>query len=112
MDLKTARKLIGLSQDKLAELSGVTGGAISYIENGKSMPSVAIKTKLEKGLGCRVNWLDGKGFARFHNQDFSQLEERFRKVLYDLNFLQPEEQADFLTIAKTYLSEMEKRKQC
>ena len=110
MDLKTARKQKRLSQDKLGELSGVTGRAISYIETGQSMPSVVVKRKLETALDRKINWFNGngKGQIRFREQDFSQLEERFRKVLYDLNFLQPKDRTDFLTIARLYLSDIEK----
>ena len=108
MKLKDLRKRTKLSQDQLAKLSGSNQVTISLLETGKVTPNSDTRMKLEKALGQRINWLDGKGFARFHNQDFSELEERFRKVLYDVNFLQEQDRIDFLAIAQTYLSEIQK----
>jgi transcriptional regulator with XRE-family HTH domain len=108
MKLREIRKLRGLSQEKLAELAGTTQVTISLLETGKVAANSRTRKRLQKALGTKINWLDGKGTARFKGQDFNQLEERFRKVLYDVNFLPEKDKTDFLSIAKTYLSNIEK----
>jgi molybdate-binding protein/DNA-binding XRE family transcriptional regulator len=60
-NLKTTRTRLGLSQQQLAELAGVTRQTIGGIEAGLYAPSAAVALRLAKGLGCRVEdlfWLE------------------------------------------------------
>lgn len=50
-DIKRRRKQLGLSQSKLAELSGIGQGHISQIENGSRRPNLATLHKLREALG-------------------------------------------------------------
>lgn len=50
-DIKRRRTHLGLSQTKLAEMSGVRQGHISQIENGERRPNLATLHKLRDALG-------------------------------------------------------------
>ena len=109
MDLRAARKLKGLSLEKLSELSGVTLLTVSNIERRKTMPNLQTKEKLEAALGVKINWLAGKGLRQIKDDriQFSAMEYRLRRLIYDLNFLNSREQAEFVSLAKMYLKQYE-----
>jgi transcriptional regulator with XRE-family HTH domain len=52
--LKDLRNERGMSARALAEASGVSGGFLSQVENGRVMPSVGTLIKLATALGTRV----------------------------------------------------------
>jgi putative molybdopterin biosynthesis protein len=53
-NLKSIRTRLGLSQQDLANLAGVTRQTISGVESEQYAPSVAITLRLAKALGCQV----------------------------------------------------------
>lgn len=53
-NLKSMRTRLGMSQQELANLAGVTRQSISGVESGQYAPSVAIALRLAKVLGCQV----------------------------------------------------------
>ncbi|MBR8840079.1 MAG: helix-turn-helix domain-containing protein [Stigonema ocellatum SAG 48.90 = DSM 106950] len=53
-NLKSIRTRLGLSQQDLASLAGVTRQTISGVESGQYAPSVTITLHLAKALGCQV----------------------------------------------------------
>lgn len=54
--LKDIRKKKGLSQSKLAQITGVKQGVISYIEAGRTKaPRIDTLQALAKGLECSVD---------------------------------------------------------
>lgn len=60
-NLKSIRTRLGMSQQDLANLAGVTRQSISGVESGQYAPSVAITLRLAKALGCKVEdlfWLE------------------------------------------------------
>ncbi|MDZ8110344.1 MAG: substrate-binding domain-containing protein [Nostoc sp. DedQUE12a] len=60
-NLKSIRTRLGMSQQDLANLAGVTRQTISGVESGLYAPSVAITLRLAKALGCQVEdlfWLE------------------------------------------------------
>lgn len=59
-NLKESRQRKGLSQKKLAKLSGVAQSSISEIENGKSFPGVFTLQKLADVLEVSVDELLGR----------------------------------------------------
>jgi transcriptional regulator with XRE-family HTH domain len=107
MDIRTIRKEKKLSQEQLAKLSGLTSVTISLIETGKVFPNTQTRKKLERALGQRINWMNGKGKVKAKGQTFSELEERLRKVLYDINVLPDKDRKAFLSTVRTYLSEIQ-----
>lgn len=62
MTIGKRRKTLGLSQSDLADILGVTQGAISQWEKGTSMPSTEKLPEIAKILGCEIADLfdDGK----------------------------------------------------
>jgi len=59
--LKSIRTRLGMSQQDLANLAGVTRQTISGVESGQYAPSVATTLRLAKALGCQVEdlfWLE------------------------------------------------------
>jgi putative molybdopterin biosynthesis protein len=60
-NLKSIRTRLGMSQQDLANLAGVTRQTISGVESGQYAPSVAITLRLAKALGCQVEdlfWIE------------------------------------------------------
>jgi putative transcriptional regulator len=55
--LKVARAELGLSQEQLARLAGVTRQTISSIETGQYVPSALLAFVLAERLGKRVDEL-------------------------------------------------------
>ena len=58
-NLREQREKKGYSQEKLAELSGVTRQTIISIESGRYTPSLELALKFAKIFGCRVEDLFG-----------------------------------------------------
>jgi putative molybdopterin biosynthesis protein len=60
-NLRATRSRLGVSQNQLAEVAGISRQSISSIEAGQSAPSASVALKLAKALGCRVEdlfWLE------------------------------------------------------
>ena len=58
--IREARKALGLSQEQLAKLVGVTQGAVAQWENGLTHPAFAVLPKLAAVLGMTVDELIAK----------------------------------------------------
>lgn len=60
--IRTKRRALKMTQDRLAEVSTVSQGAISRIERGEMMPSLATLMKLRGALGLPpdefTEWLE------------------------------------------------------
>ncbi|BCL39032.1 substrate-binding domain-containing protein [Nostoc sp. MS1] len=67
-NLKSIRTRLGMSQQDLANIAGVTRQTISGVESGQYAPSVAIALRLAKALGCQVEDLF------WQDQDLPQIE--------------------------------------
>lgn len=57
--LRELRESLGISQQKLAALTGMTQGYISQIETGSRQPSIGNLRILAKALGCKQGKLLG-----------------------------------------------------
>ena len=53
------RRRLGLTQDRLAELLGVTAQAVSKWENDQSCPDISLLPKLSQVFGCTTDELLG-----------------------------------------------------
>lgn len=60
MDIKTLRLKAGMSQEMLAQASGVSRVAIARYETGERVPSIVIAARIAKALGCKVDDLIDK----------------------------------------------------
>lgn len=52
------RKKKGLSQVRLAELSGIDSGHIARIELGKYSTGIDILARIGKALNCRIDFIE------------------------------------------------------
>ncbi len=52
--LKQIRQRLGLSQQDLAAIAGVSRQTISGVESGQYSPSTTVALRLAKALGCPV----------------------------------------------------------
>jgi len=60
-NLKSIRTRLGMSQQELANIAGVTRQTIGGVESGQYAPSVAVSLRLANALGCQVEeifWLE------------------------------------------------------
>lgn len=57
--LRELREKKGFTQEKLAELSGVSRQTVISIETGKYVPSLELALKFAKIFGCKVEDLFG-----------------------------------------------------
>jgi transcriptional regulator with XRE-family HTH domain len=53
--IESLRKAAGLSQEDLANLVGVTQGAVSQWESGESFPRAKLLIQISKILSCTVD---------------------------------------------------------
>ncbi len=53
--IKKRRKLLGINQDALAEISGVSVRSLKAIETGKGNPSIEQLSKILDALGLKIN---------------------------------------------------------
>lgn len=55
--IKDRRNELGLSQNEVYELTGISTGNLTGIENGKSAPSAKATIKLSEALHCSTDWI-------------------------------------------------------
>ena len=70
--IKTCRKLRGLTQSKLAELSGVSVSHLCLIEKNKRDPSIAMVESISKALKTPLSVLV---FIAAEKEEISELKE-------------------------------------
>ncbi len=56
MNLRTARKLIGLTQEQLADRARLSGQQISNLECGCFFPHQATRDRIARVLNQKINW--------------------------------------------------------
>lgn len=78
------RKQKGLTQEKLAEIVGVSYQAVSKWENEKSFPEVSILPSLASALGCSIDTL----FSYQNDLLIGNLKEITVEMLASLNSLE------------------------
>ncbi len=108
MTLKEARLKKNLSQSGLAANTGLTQGTLSLIETGKATPQADTRRRIERALGCRVNWLTTMGLLTRREGQLSSwehVEQTFRNALHEMNGLRTAELMEFLDLAEEYLAE-------
>lgn len=59
--IAAARKVRGMSQEELAERSGVATSAITRYETGDMMPGFSRVAAIADALGVTTDWLAGRG---------------------------------------------------
>lgn len=85
--IKKRRNELGLSQTDIYKECEITSGALSKIENGKTVPSVFVFYKLSVILKCDMNWLLTGVSSNVQHTTFCRSEENllnsFRQLSED-----------------------------
>ena len=55
--IKSQRQKLGITQDELARMIGVTQGAVTQWECGVTKPSITLLPKIAKVLNCTIDEL-------------------------------------------------------
>lgn len=55
--IRDARTKQHVTQTEIYDKCGISSGALSMIENGKRVPTIAVMYKLACVLGCSIDWL-------------------------------------------------------
>jgi transcriptional regulator with XRE-family HTH domain len=102
--IRLVRKAQGMSQEKLAELSGLHPSFISYVETGKTNASIVnlygIANALNVPLHDLLQFPSGKGTKK--------LDIETTEIISKLRSLDKKKQESFLTAAKCFLAGIEK----
>jgi transcriptional regulator with XRE-family HTH domain len=105
--IRAARKAKGLTMKQLHDLTGLSTGNISDIENERYTPSVAALVPLKQALGCSVDWLlsgntdDTPISEQAASCDDIPLSQMERDVVAMLRLLNPHDRknaVDFITM--------------
>jgi len=99
--LKYARKLKGLSQEKLGHAAGVTKSSISQIEDGSTKKTSHV-VKFSEILFVSPTWLEtGEGNISGNNIDLTDLEI---ELISELRTLNVDDKKTIIKIAKGFNS--------
>lgn len=79
-NVREYRLKANLSQDKLAELSGCCGSFIGKIENGKSLPSLDMVSKIAAALGVSAQQLLLETPNKQKSGYMQEIEERINRL--------------------------------
>ena len=96
--IKSKRKELGLTQPQIKELTGISSGTMSDIENGKALPAAPSLIKLSQVLNCTIDWIltgvsTTSEITIFSDYRESELVSYFKKMSAD-------DQDELLMIAK------------
>ncbi|GHV18790.1 hypothetical protein FACS18949_06100 [Clostridia bacterium] len=89
--LREARKAIGYTQAKAAELSEVAKSTYSQYESGDRVPSVPVASRLLKVLGVSGSYLMGQDDSLLRSPDLLPIEVRRMPLLDDIACGEPSE---------------------
>lgn len=82
--IKNRRKELNLSQIDIYEKCELTSGALSKIENGKTIPSILVFYKLSQALDCDINWLLTGNSSVLQNSNICKTEEIYLNLFRQL----------------------------
>lgn len=92
--IKQRRNELGLKQLQIKELTGISSGNLSDIENGKKLPSTPALLALSDTLDCSIDWIL-KGES--HNNENSFLsDEREEELLKGFRQLDQDDQDELM----------------
>lgn len=105
--IRTARKIKGLTMQQLHDLTGLSTGNISDLENDRYAPSVSALLPIRRALECSIDWLlSGEDFGAPKSEqalscdgvELSQLEVNFVAMFRLLKSSDREIAFDFVTM--------------
>lgn len=79
--IRTLRKRAGLTISQLAEMAGIDGGFLNYIENGKKSPSLGTISKISRSLNVPASSLFAEVEHEKSTDSGLKLDSQLRAVL-------------------------------
>ncbi|MCZ6521866.1 MAG: helix-turn-helix transcriptional regulator [Bacteroidetes bacterium] len=104
--LKNKRKENGLSQEKLAQLLGVSTGTVGGYEIGKSFPSIEVLVKISTILETSIDYLI-QGHSHEYPENSSEV-DKLKEMEMSYQRKEFEGLKSELSLAKSYISQLEK----
>lgn len=93
--IKYARKMRNLTITQLKEITALSTGNLSDLENNKAMPSANALIKLTEALGVSIDWiLLGKDFDTSNDSIKEILSDKDLELLKNYNLLPKDKQRD------------------
>jgi transcriptional regulator with XRE-family HTH domain len=106
-DLKTYRELKGITQQQLADATGLHIQTVFKLENARVMPDPLTRKAIENYFGLRINWLSTLSTNEGEQKSWEDCESDLRSVLCNAKRLAPKERKEFLNVVKDYASTLE-----
>lgn len=104
--IKQRRTDLGLKQLQIKELTGISSGNLSDIENNNKLPSSRALISLSNALDCSIDWIL-TGESRSNNL---LLNERESKLLLDFRQLDRDEQDEILGLLVLKINKLNRLK--
>ncbi|WWR15753.1 helix-turn-helix domain-containing protein [Lachnospiraceae bacterium JLR.KK008] len=99
--IKQQRKRKDLTQPQIKELTGISSGTLSDIENGKTLPAALSLIKLSKALECSIDWmLTGESLQQEDPAFLAPLEEELLTGFRELSEDDKEEMISILQMKR------------
>lgn len=96
--IKKRRKKLGLTQPQIKELTGISSGTMSDIENGKALPAAPSLIKLSQVLTCSIDWILTGESGTSETVTLSDVREN--ELISCFQKMSAEDQDELLVIAK------------
>lgn len=90
------RKELGQTQTQIKEITGISTGNLSDIENGKKLPSAPTLLLLSKVLNCSIDWIVTGSSYNSIKENLTN--ERERELLDLFRELSPNDQDEIIEI--------------
>lgn len=99
--IKQQRKRKDLTQPQIKDLTGISSGTLSDIENGKTLPAALSLIKLSKALECSIDWmLTGENLQQEDPAFLTPLEEELLTGFRELSEDDKEEMISILQMKR------------
>lgn len=95
-NLKNRRKELGLTQTKIKELTGISSGNMSDLENGNKLPSCQTLILLSDAFQCSVDFLLRGNSHHCEKQPIALLTDDENELLDSYNSLSIKDKEDIL----------------
>ena len=104
--IKQRRKELGLTQVQIKQITGISSGNMSEIENGNKLPSTPALISLSAILDCSIDWML-KGETPKSKNDFLS-EEREAKLLEGFRELSEVDKEELMEILEMKLRKLQR----
>lgn len=109
--IKERRKELHITQAQIKELTGISSGNMSEIENGKILPSSTALMQLSKALNCTTDYILFGNSPIDEKMGCSNLREIETQLLSIFRELSMSDQEEVLMIAELKLNRNQKKRE-